>query len=66
MARPGENERIELWRYETCQGLGFSAADAVLLAGARHVDLHALTRLVAPQDEGGLACPLELALEIVL
>ena len=55
-----ENERVERWRAEVLERVGYDAVSAHELAARTDVDLHRAIKLI----EGG--CPADVALRILL
>ena len=55
-----ENERVERWRTEVLEKVGYDAVSAHELAARTDIDLHRAIRLI---EEG---CPPEVALRILL
>ena len=55
-----EVERVELWRLDTLERVGYDAESAAVLAASPEVDLHYAVSLV----ERG--CSVDLALQILL
>jgi hypothetical protein len=55
-----ENDRVERWRTETLERVGYDRESAALLAGRPDVDLHLAIELI----EHG--CPTEIAIQILL
>jgi hypothetical protein len=55
-----ENERVERWRAEVLERVGYDALSAHELAARTDVDLHRAIKLI---EEG---CPAEVALRILL